>query len=259
MLLAVDIGNTNITLGLFEGERLLQSWRLSTHPNRTEDEYRIYLHSLLSQADIPPHQVQEAVLASVVPSLTATVAQMVIRLLGTEPLVVGPGTKTGVSIHYQPPTAVGADRVVNAAAAFHQFRAPCIVVDFGTATTFDCIGAQGEYLGGAIAPGVELALSALLSRAAKLPKVELARPERAIGRSPVESIQSGSFFGYVSLVDGLVLRILREMNEPHTEVVATGGLARSIASASQTITAVDEDLTLKGLMQIHGRNRKGSP
>lgn len=254
MLLTIDIGNTNVTLGLFEGERLHESWRLATVHDRTGDEYAIYLRSLLEHSGVKPGSIDAVVMASVVPVLSRPMTQMVRRVTGVDALVVGPGVKTGVAVHYRTPADVGADRVVNAAAAYARYRTACIVVDFGTATTFDCIGPEGDYLGGAIAPGVDLALSALLNRAAKLPKVELARPERAIGRSPVESIQSGAFFGYVALVDGLVDRIQAEMECP-ARVVATGGLASVLADASRTIEAVDEDLTLRGLRLIYERNR----
>lgn len=250
MLLAVDVGNTNITLGLYDGAALRDSWRLQTDPQRTPDEYELLLRGLLQARGHAPGTVDRVIMASVVPVLTPTLASMLRRICGQEPLVVGPGTKTGITVRYSPPSDVGADRVVNAVAAFARYQTACVVVDFGTATTFDCISSRGEYLGGAIAPGVGLSMGALFQRTAKLPKVDVAKPARVVGRSTVESIQSGAFFGYVGLVDGLVARIVAEMDEPEVRVVATGGLAPTIAADSATIHEVDEHLTLEGLRLI---------
>jgi type III pantothenate kinase len=255
VLLAIDVGNTNVTLGLFEGERLAESWRLQTVTARTEDEYAHLVRHLLLDSGFTLSRVDALILASVVPALTSTIRSMCDRLFGRRPLEVGPGLRTGVAIHYEPPTDVGADRILNAVAAHHRYRGPCVVVDFGTATTFDCIDGAGGYVGGIIAPGLDLAVAALAQRAAKLPKVDIARPAHAIGRSTVESIQSGAFFGYAALVDGLVNRIRGEMNAPRARVVATGGLASTIATASDTIEEVLPDLTLDGLRLIHDLNR----
>lgn len=254
MLLALDLGNTNLTLGLYDGPTLLESWRLETVHTRTEDEYALLVHQLLDLGGYRPDMVAGLVLASVVPVLTPTVVGLCRRLFGRAPLVVGPGVRTGISVRYDPPKDVGADRIVNAVAAHARFGAACVVVDFGTATTFDCVLDDGTYAGGAIAPGVQLSMSALFSRAAKLPRVDLDRPRRVVGRTTVESIQSGVFFGYVALVDGLVDRIREEMAVQPVHVIATGGLAPLVAADSRTIEAVDENLTLDGLRRIHDLN-----
>ena len=256
MLLALDLGNTNLTLGLFEGDTLRHSWRLETVHTRTEDEYALLVRQLLEMEGFAAGDVDGAILASVVPSLTPTMVRVCERSFGAPPLVVGPGLRTGISVRYDPPKDVGADRVVNAVAAHARFSGPCIVVDFGTATTFDCVLADGTYAGGAIAPGIQLSMGALFSRAAKLPKVDLGRPERAVGRSTVESIQSGVYFGYVGLVDALVERIRAEMEEPEVEVIGTGGLAPEIARDARTIRHVDLDLTLDGLRRIFHLNTR---
>jgi type III pantothenate kinase len=247
MLLAVDVGNTNITLGLYDGATLRDAWRMQTDPARTPDEYELLLRGFLASRGYRPEQVTRTVMASVVPVLSEALRGLLARAFGRLPLIVGPGIKTGITVRYSPPSDVGADRIVNAVAAFARHRTACVVVDFGTATTFDCISGRGEYVGGAIAPGVGLSMGALFQRTAKLPKVDVARPVRVVGRSTVESIQSGAFYGYVGLVDGLVRRILDEMGEDEVRVIATGGLAPTIAADSCTIREVDEHLTLEGL------------
>ncbi|MBI4821138.1 MAG: type III pantothenate kinase [Deltaproteobacteria bacterium] len=254
MLLAFDVGNTNITIGLFEKERLAGSWRLETARTRTGDEYGLLVRLLLEQSGHHAASVDAVIGASVVPPLSPVIRQLAERVFGVRALMVEPGVRTGLPILYDPPKDVGADRIVNAVAAYARFESACIVVDFGTATTFDCITAKGEYAGGAIAPGIQIAMDALFSRTAKLPRVEVARPERAIGRNTNESIQSGTYFGYVAMVDGLVERLRVELGAP-VRVMATGGLASVIASDSKTIEAVDPDLTLVGLRLIWERNR----
>lgn len=255
MLLALDLGNTNLTLGLYDGEALLESWRVETVHTRTQDEYALQVRQLLDLGGYRPSQVEGLILASVVPVLTPTLVGVCQRLFGRAPLAVGPGTKTGISVRYDPPKDVGADRIVNAVAAHARFNSACVVVDFGTATTFDCVLTDGTYAGGAIAPGVQVSMSALFTRAAKLPRVDLGRPRRTIGRTTVESIQSGVFFGYVALVDGLVERIRAEMADDPVRVIATGGLAPLVAQDSRTIEAVDENLTLDGLRRIYALNQ----
>jgi type III pantothenate kinase len=254
MLLSFDVGNTNITVGLFDGDRLVESFRLETVHARTPDEYVLSTRALLAGIEVRPDQITGVIIASVVPVLTRTIEMTSEKLFKRTPMVVGPGFKTGMPVLYNPPKDVGADRIVNGVAAYERTKSACIVVDFGTATTFDSITARGEYAGGAIAPGLKLAMDALFSRTAKLPKVDIARPEQVVGKSTVESIQSGCFYGYVGLVDGLVSRMKKEMEAP-VRVIATGGLATVIAGEAATIEDIDENLTLDGLRILYERNR----
>ncbi|MCA9535608.1 MAG: type III pantothenate kinase [Myxococcales bacterium] len=254
MLLAVDVGNTHTVLGLYEDATLVHDFRIETSKGRTMDEYHVLLLNLLQVAEVPRSSVRASILASVVPTLNDTLIEAVDRAFDHEILVVGPGIKTGMPILYENPREVGADRIVNAVAAYERVGGQVIVVDFGTATTFDCISAKGEYLGGAIAPGMQISAHALFDRAARLPRVEIAQPAKAVGRNTVHSMQSGIVFGYVGLVDGLVRRLWAEMGSPCT-VIGTGGLARLIEPESETIDEVDEYLTLDGLRLLYERNR----
>jgi type III pantothenate kinase len=253
MLLVVDVGNTHTVLGLYDGERLVHDFRIQTAQGRTSDEHHVLLLNLLELAGVKRSDVRASILASVVPSFNDTVIDAVDRAFDHEIMVVGPGIKTGMPVLYENPREVGADRIVNAVAAFERVGGAAIVVDFGTATTFDCISDKGEYLGGAIAPGMQISANALFSRAAKLPRSEIARPPRAIGRNTVHSMQAGIVFGYVALVDGLVRRLTSEMDTQLT-VIATGGLAALIEPESETIDEVDEFLTLEGLRLLYLRN-----
>ncbi len=253
MLLVVDVGNTNTVLGLYDGAKLLHDFRIETAKGRTSDETHVLLLNLLQLGGIVRADVQASILASVVPSLTETFMDAVDRAFDHEIMVVGPGIKTGMPVLYENPREVGADRIVNAVAAYERVQRAAIVVDFGTATTFDCISSKGEYLGGAIAPGMEISANALFARAARLPRSEIARPPRAIGRNTVHSMQAGIVFGYVGLVDGLVRRLSAEMGT-ETAVIATGGLANLIEPESETIDEVDDYLTLEGLRLIYLRN-----
>ncbi|MDD5309480.1 MAG: type III pantothenate kinase [Deltaproteobacteria bacterium] len=253
MLFVVDVGNTHTVLGLYEGAELRHHWRLRTDPERTTDEWGLSLHTLFHLVGLDLAVVKAVAVSSVVPPAVHVIRRASQRYFGVEPLVVGPGVKTGLAIRYDNPREVGADRIVNAVAAYSVVQGPCIVVDFGTATTFDCISGSGEYLGGAIVPGIGIALDALVTRAAKLPRVEIARPRNVIGRNTEESMQSGILFGYVSLVDGLVDRLAAQMGG-QARVIATGGLAGAIASESRTIESVSPNLTLDGLRLIHERN-----
>lgn len=253
MLLAIDVGNTNIVYGLFEGEALLHQFRVETGRGRTSDEYTVVLRQLLAMAGVAEGVVDAVILASVVPALTEPMMELARRGFARDAVVVGPGLRTGMSILYENPREVGADRIVNAVAAYERVKGGLIVVDFGTATTFDCVTPKGEYLGGVIAPGMQISADALFSRAAKLPRVEIAKPPKVVGRNTVHSMQSGILYGYVGLVDGLVERLRAELDYP-CEILATGGLATRIAPLSKTIDTVDDDLTLRGLRILYERN-----
>jgi len=254
MLLVVDIGNTNTVVGIFQEEELIAHWRLWTNRERTYHEYAILIKELFNLEDLSTGKIEGAIISSVVPNLTPVISRTLQILLGLRPLVVGPGTKTGISILVDNPREVGTDRVVNAVAAFNKYGGPLVVVDFGTATTFDAVSSQGEYLGGAIAPGIGISMEALFKETAQLPRVELKKPQRIIGKNTVESIQSGIYFGYVSLVDGMA-RAFKEQLGKGCRVIATGGLASVIAQASQEIEIVDPLLTLEGLLMIYKKNR----
>ncbi len=254
MLLAIDIGNTNVTLGLYRGQELAAAWRLATVHERMPDEYGLQLLGLLSHAGCPAAEVSGIALASVVPPLTATFLQSCQKYLGQTPLVVDAGVKTGVRIRYEDPKAVGADRIVDAAAVQHLHGGPACIVDFGTGTTFDAISEEGDYLGGAIAPGIGIAAEALFQRTAKLPRIEIARPPSVIGRNTVHAMQSGLLFGYVGLVEGMVKRFRAELG-PQMKVIGTGGLLDLIAAETNVIEILAPWLTLDGLRLIWDMNR----
>src|SRR5579863_4055507 len=271
MLLVLDVGNTNTVLGVFAPaaksvpggepvryERLLANWRVATSRTSTVDEYGVLFRNLFSMAGLESKGIHGIVISSVVPPLDPVLRQVCERYFNTKPLLIEPGVKTGMPVHYDNPAEVGADRIVNAVAAFEKYGGPCIIVDFGTATTFDCVSAKGEYLGGIICPGIGISADALFDRTARLPRVEIRKPARVIGTNTVGSLQSGLYYGYLGLVDGILELLLQELGQ-ETKVLATGGLGSMIGTGSKYIKTVDDLLTLEGLRIIWERNVAARP
>ena len=254
MLLAYDTGNTTIAVGVFRDGKLDKSWKVKTDKDKTSDEYGIVLLNLFRMSDLETEKWEGAIISSVVPPLTPVFQEMNRDLFRVEPMVVGPGLKTGLPILYENPQEVGADRVVSAVAAFEKYGGPLIVVDFGTATTFDAISEKGEYLGGAIAPGIQISAEALYLKTARLPRIEIRKPKRAVGRTTVASMQSGLYFGYVGLVSNTISEMQNELGK-ETKVIATGGFAGRIWTEVHSISAYEPDLILEGLKIIYERNK----
>ncbi|WP_044641836.1 type III pantothenate kinase [Risungbinella massiliensis] len=255
MLFVIDIGNTNIVMGVYQGDRLAYQWRVQTNRNATEDEYAMVFQNLLTHAEISVEEITGIAVSSVVPPVTYVMRKLSEKYFGQTPIILGPGVKTGLNLYCDNPREVGADRIANAVAGVEIYGAPLIIVDFGTATTFCCIDEQERYLGGAICPGVNISAEALYQRAAKLTRVEMVNPGQVIGRNTTHSVQSGIYYGYVSMVDGIVKRMKKEFQQS-PKVIATGGLANLFFDDTETIDEVNPYLTLIGLKKIFERNQK---
>jgi len=256
-LLVIDVGNTNIVLGLYQGDTLRALWRLATRRECTADEYGVLIHNLFALEHLPTSDIGGMMISSVVPPMNSVLEEMAAKYFKMEAQFLGPGTRTGMAILVDNPQEVGADRIADAVAAFEKYGGPCIVMDFGTAITFDCISAKGEYLGGVIMPGIGIAAEALFHRTAKLPRVEFREPERVIGTNTVSNIQSGLFYGAVDAMDGMLTRLCTVLGK-QTKVIATGGQARLVAGASKFKPILDSSLTLDGLRIIYHRNQPGA-
>jgi type III pantothenate kinase len=254
MILVFDVGNTNIVLGVFEGDQLLTNWRIGTDPRRTADDLGMLLKNLFCFEGFKFEEIESLVISSVVPPLTPILCDMCRKYFGREPLLIGPGVKTGMPIRYENPREVGADRIVNAVSVAHRYGTPAVIVDFGTATTFCAVSRAGDYLGGAIAPGLMVSMEALFARAAKLPRIELVKPSEVIGRNTVTSMQAGFYYGFIGQLEGIVHRFKEELGEDAV-VVATGGLAELICSETECVDHIDPYLTLWGLKLIYERNK----
>lgn len=255
MILVMDVGNSNIKLGVFEGETLLRSWRLESKAGRTADEYGVFLKSMFEHAGLDPHRIEGAIMSSVIPSLNYTLEHMVSYYCQKPLLVVGPGIKTGVNVRYENSKEVGADRIVNSLAAYKKYGGPAIVVDFGTATTFNVINEEGDFVGGVICPGIKITTEALTQNAAKLPRIELVKPERVVGKNTVSNMQSGIVYGFTGMVKYIVEKIKREMSFANVHVIATGGFAELIASDGSIFDCIDKTLTLQGLRMLYEINK----
>lgn len=256
MLLVFDVGNTNMVLGIYKDNELIKDWRINTDKEKTSDEYGILISSLFKYEDIEMSEIKDVIISSVVPNVMHSLENFCIKYCNKQPLIVGPGIKTGLNIKYDNPKQVGADRIVNAVAGIEKYGYPLILVDFGTATTFCAISERGEYLGGTIAPGIKISSEALFQRASKLPRVELLKPGTTICKSTVTAMQSGIIYGYVGLVDKIISMMKDELNCEGIKVVATGGLANLIASETDSIDNVDKFLTLEGLKVIYEKNKE---
>lgn len=257
MLLVIDVGNTNVVFGIYKDKELMNNWRIASEKSRTSDEYGLLFEQIFRHHGLEPEDIKSIIISSVVPPLMHTLSAMCVRYFNIEPMVVGPGVKTGMDIKYDNPREVGADRIVNGVAGYEKYGGPLIIVDFGTAITFDAVSREGDYLGGVITPGISISSEALFLRTAKLPKVEIARPDKVIGRNTVNSIQSGLVYGYIGLVDHIIEKMMNELREngETVKVIATGGFSTLIGNESKYIESIDKMLTLEGLRIIYERNR----
>lgn len=257
MLLVIDVGNTNIVFGLYQGKKLEFDWRISTDKERTSDEYGLLFDQIFRYNNIDVSGIEDVIISSVVPTLMHTLPAASVRYFKKEPIVIGPGVKTGMNIRYDNPKEVGSDRIVNAVAAFEKYGGPLIIVDFGTANTFCYVNKDGDYMGGVITPGIKISAEALFMRTAKLPKVELLKPDKVIGKNTISSMQSGLVYGYIGMVDYIIEKMIKEMDgkQEDIKVVATGGFSNLIASESKYIKIIDKMLTLDGLRIIYERNK----
>ncbi len=253
MILVIDVGNTNIVLGVYDNDELKYHWRIATSRDKTEDEFGMVIKDLFSHVELQLSNVTGIIISSVVPPIMFSLEQMCKKYFGIKPMVIGPGMKTGLNIKYDNPKEVGADRIVNAVSAIHEYGSPLIIVDFGTATTYCFINEDKQYMGGAIAPGIGISTEALYTRASKLPRIEITKPSQVVGKNTVHAMQAGIFYGYVGQVDGIVSR-MKEQSKEEPKVIATGGLATLIAKESKTIDVVDPFLTLRGLQMIYHKN-----
>ena len=255
MLLVLDVGNTNIVIGVFRGKNLINNYRIGTNMNATSDEYYATIAQLLKMDDVSAADIEDVIISSVVPEVMHSLENFVYKYIGKNPMVVGPGVKTGINIKYESPSQVGADRIVNAVAGFEKYGGPLIIIDFGTATTFCYVNEKGEYHGGLIAPGIKISSEALFQHASKLHKVELIKPKAVVGKNTTAAMQSGIYHGYTGLVDNIVKKIMEETGTPNAKVIATGGLASLIISGTKNVHTIDRNLTLDGLRLIYEKNR----
>lgn len=256
MLLVFDVGNTNMVLGIYEGTELKNYWRISTDKAKTSDEYGMLINNLFQYDNVDKNSIKDIIISSVVPNVMHSLENFCVKYFNKQPLIVGPGIKTGLNIKYDNPKQVGADRIVNAVAAIEKYKSPMIIIDFGTATTFCAISEKGEYLGGTIAPGIKISSEALFQRASKLPRVELLKPGMTICKNTVSAMQSGIIYGYVGLVDKIIAMMKKELGNGDIKVIATGGLSSLIASETDSIDCVDKNLTLEGLKIIYNKNKE---
>ena len=257
MLLVIDVGNTNIVFGAYKGEDLIHDWRISSDQSKTSDEFGMLITQILDNVQLKPVDIEAVIISSVVPNLMYTLQNMVIKYFHQYPIVVGVGVKTGINIRYDNPREVGADRIVNAVAAIERYGGPCIIIDLGTAVTFCVVDDKKNYLGGLIIPGISISADALVSRTSKLPKIEIIKPEKVIGKTTVSSMQNGLYYGFSSMIDGIVTHIIREMGlgPDELKIIATGGFANLLVSDSIYDILIDRDLTLDGLRILYELNR----